>query len=83
MKKLVIFISIVFFAMQGEAQFSKASLQASGLTCAMCSNAINKALEVLPFVAEVKPDIKNSIFNITFKTNEAFSIDQRPGFSFC
>jgi copper chaperone CopZ len=75
MKKIVLFISIVFIAMQGEAQFSKASLQASGLTCAMCSNAINKALAVLPFVSEVKPDIKNSIFNITFKDNEAFSID--------
>ena len=75
MKKLVLFISIVFFAISGEAQFSKASLQASGLTCAMCSNAINKALQVLPFVAEVNPDIKNSIFNITFKNSEAFSID--------
>ena len=75
MKNLVLFILIAFFAIRGEAQFSKASLQASGLTCAMCSNAINKALEVLPFVAEVKPDIKNSIFNITFKSKEAFSID--------
>jgi len=75
MKKLVLFISIVFLAARGEAQFSKASLQASGLTCAMCSNAINKALQVLPFVAEVNPDIKNSIFNITFKNSDEFSID--------
>ena len=51
-----------------EAQFSKANLQATGLTCAMCSNAINKALQKLPFVESVKADIKNSSFSIAFRT---------------
>ena len=60
---------------QSEAQFSKASLQATGLTCAMCSNAINKALMEVPFVESVKADIKNSAFNMTFKKDQDVEID--------
>ena len=74
MKKiLVIFFAIL--ALQSNAQLNKASLQASGLTCAMCSNAINKALQKIPFVASVKSDIKNSSFNIVFKENTNVNID--------
>ncbi len=61
--------------MPAMAQFSKAELQATGLTCAMCSNAINKALQKVPFVESVKADIKNSSFNIVFKTNTEIDID--------
>lgn len=58
-----------------QAQFSKATLQATGLTCAMCSNAVNKALQKIPFVESVKSDIKNSAFNIVFKQNAEVDID--------
>ena len=58
-----------------QAQFTKASLQATGLTCAMCSNAINKALLRVPFVESVKSDIKNSAFSIVFKTGQEVEID--------
>ena len=74
MKKVLVII-LAFLALQAEAQFSKATLQASGLTCAMCSNAINKALQAIPFVASVKSDIKNSSFNISFKENANVNID--------
>ena len=57
------------------AQFSTATLQATGLTCAMCSNAINKALEKVPFVRSVKADIKNSAFFMEFKAGETVRID--------
>jgi copper chaperone CopZ len=49
------------------AQVKQADLQASGLTCSMCSKAIYKALVALPFVKEVKPDIQTSTYAITFK----------------
>ena len=75
MKKVIIII-LAFLALNAEAQFSKATLQASGLTCAMCSNAINKALQSIPFVASVKSDIKNSSFNISFKENASVNIDE-------
>ena len=57
------------------AQFTRASLQATGLTCAMCSNAINKALLQVPFIESVKSDIKNSAFNIVFKQGQDVEID--------
>ncbi|MBO9661199.1 MAG: heavy-metal-associated domain-containing protein [Chitinophagaceae bacterium] len=75
MKKLLILLVAGFMTLAASAQFSKASLQATGLTCAMCSNAINKALQEVPFVASVKSDIKNSVFNIVFKENESVDID--------
>lgn len=75
MKKLLILLIAGFFTLSVSAQFSKATLQATGLTCAMCSNAINKALQEVPFIASVKSDIKNSAFNIVFKENQKIDID--------
>lgn len=75
MKKLLLIAMIALFAMPVMAQFTKATLQATGLTCAMCSNAINIALKDVSFVESVKSDIKNSAFNIVFKTNAEVDID--------
>jgi len=61
--------------LKGEAQFTKANLQATGLTCALCSNAINKALQKVSFVESVKSDIKNSAFSIVFKEGNKVEID--------
>jgi copper chaperone CopZ len=57
------------------AQFSSAKLQATGLTCALCSNAINKSLEELPFVKSVEPILKESAFVINFKSGTSFRPD--------
>src|SRR5690349_19558889 len=76
MKKLLLLSIIALSALSSHAQFTKATLQATGLTCAMCSNAINKALQHVPFVESVRSDIKNSSFAIVFKANEAVNIDQ-------
>jgi copper chaperone CopZ len=75
MKKLFLFLIIVLSAKMVEAQFTKATLQATGLTCAMCSNAINKALQKVSFVETIKSDIKNSSFEIVFKVGEQVDID--------
>lgn len=74
MKKTVV-ILLVLLALQSQAQFTKASLQASGLTCSMCNNAIYKALKALPFIASVESDIKNSSFDMVFKRDTPASID--------
>jgi copper chaperone CopZ len=76
MKKLVLIAAIMFGVVQLNAQFTKATLQATGLTCAMCSNAINKALQAKPFVQSVKSDIKNSSFDIVFKHDSRVDIDE-------
>ena len=74
--KRIVFIALAFFAgLSVHAQFTKATLQATGLTCAMCSNAINKALLEVPFVESVKSDIKNSSFDIVLKAGAEAEID--------
>lgn len=75
MKKLLLILAMAFVVLPGQAQFSKAVLQATGLTCAMCSNAINKSLQTVPFVESVRSDIKNSSFNIVFKQGQEVDID--------
>ena len=75
MKKLLLILAIAFIAFSSHAQFTSANLQATGLTCAMCSNAINKALQKVPFIESVKPDIKNSSFGIVFKKDAEVDID--------
>lgn len=75
MKKALVVVLMIFVALQSGAQFSKARLQATGLTCAMCSNAINKALEKISFVESVRSDIKNSAFDIIFRKDADVNID--------
>lgn len=75
MKKRLVVIAMAFSVFTASAQFTKASLQATGLTCAMCSNAINKALQKVEFVESIKSDIKNSAFNIQFKQGAVVQID--------
>lgn len=75
MKKLLFAIVVALLVLPAYGQFSKATLQATGLTCAMCSNAINKALMEIPFIESVKSDIKNSSFNIVFKQSSSPNID--------
>jgi copper chaperone CopZ len=68
-------LCIIGTTIASQAQFSKAVLQATGLTCAMCNNAINKALQKVTFVESVRSDIKNSAFSIVFKTGADVNID--------
>ena len=75
MKKLFFIVLIAFVGLSSQAQFTKATLQATGLTCAMCSNAINKALVKVPFVESVRADIKNSAFHMVFKQGQKVEID--------
>jgi copper chaperone CopZ len=66
--------SIISFATT--AQVTKVSIQASGLTCSMCSNSINKSLKSIDFVDNVKPNIKTSTFEITFKPGAKVDFEQ-------
>ncbi len=74
MKKILLFIAIVF-SVATNAQVTKVSLQASGLTCSMCSNSINKALKTLDFVDKVDADLKKYTFEISFKSNSNVDFD--------
>ena len=65
--KKIFFTAALFYSMSVFSQITTVDIQASGLTCSMCSNAINKALKSLDFVHKVEANIKNSSFEITFK----------------
>ncbi|MCW3109911.1 MAG: heavy-metal-associated protein [Segetibacter sp.] len=88
MKKLLLFIAIAASVI-ANAQVRTVSLQASGLTCSMCSNAINKALKKLDFVLTVDADIKTYTFEISFKQNSIVDFDlikkkvESAGFTVC
>lgn len=75
MKRLVLFVGIMI-SVAAKAQVTKVSLQASGLTCSMCSNAINKSIKTLEFVDKVESNIKTSTFEISFKSQSNVDFDK-------
>jgi copper chaperone CopZ len=73
----IVFLAITLLcSFASRAQINKVTLQASGLTCSMCSNSINKALKSVPYVDKVMANIKTSSFDITFKPGAAVNFDQ-------
>lgn len=71
LKKIAVALQILavllLVATAAQAQFKSARLQAAGLTCAMCTKAINNALDQIAFIESLDVDIKNSEFIIDFK----------------
>jgi len=57
------------------SQISKASLQASGLTCALCAKSIYTNLTSLDFIDSVDTDLETSSFLIVFKSGNKLDID--------
>jgi copper chaperone CopZ len=74
--KYLTFLLAITISMATEAQVTKVYLQANGLTCSMCSNAINKALKTLDFVDKVEADIKNYTFEISFRQASPVDFDK-------
>jgi copper chaperone CopZ len=77
MRTFKIFVFLLALSIgAAKAQFVKAELQVSGLTCSMCSKATEKSLRSLPFIGDVKPDLNRNLFTITFKGNTPVNIEQ-------
>ena len=74
MRKLLIILSLLMTILT-HAQIKSVSLQASGLTCSMCSNSITKALKSLSFVQNVESDIKTYTYEISFNPNSTVDFD--------
>lgn len=75
MKKVFLFV-VFFGAIGASAQVQKVNLQASGLTCAMCSKAIYKAVSAISFVDTVLVNIEASTYDIRFKSEATPQFDQ-------
>jgi len=58
------------------AQIQSVSIQASGLTCSMCSRAIYKALLKVPAVSDVKEDIEHASYHVQFSDPSKVSPDK-------
>lgn len=74
--KTFLSVIIIFLSFSVHSQVIKVSLQASGLTCSMCSNSINKALNTISFVETTHPDIQTSTFDIFFKQGSNVDFDK-------
>lgn len=74
--KVLLFLFVIMCSIQSIAQVNKVSLQASGLTCSMCSNSIYKALKTLSSVDKINANIKTSTFEITFKPGSNVDFNQ-------
>ena len=73
--KFILGTLLVLMGMHAGAQVQKVSLEASGLTCSMCSKAVKEALEAVPFVAKVQVDIKNQQYHISFDPDGTIDFD--------
>ena len=79
MKKTFVVFAFIFSAVAAVAEVKNVTIQASGLTCSMCSNSIFKALKTLDFVEKVDANIKTSSFDISFKPGAEIDFDKLKG----
>lgn len=70
---LTLLALVVFNFLNATAQISKAEIRATGLTCSMCSNAINKQLKALPEVANITTDLNTNTFTVTLNENTSIT----------
>ena len=76
MKKNIFILGFLLGSFISQAQVVQASLQASGLTCAMCAKSVYKNLEALSFVEKIDTDLDNSTFLLNFKEGMRLDADQ-------
>ena len=73
LKILLIAITFIPALSNVNAQISKAEIVATGLTCSMCSNAINKQLKSLTEVDSVVIDLNTNTFVVHLKKDNKVS----------
>ena len=73
LKNILSIAVLILFTTISHAQISKAEIRATGLTCSMCSNAINKQLKSLPEVVNVETDLNTNTFVVTLSETNSFT----------
>ncbi len=71
--KTVVSLLLILSSFYSNAQITKAEIRATGLTCSMCSNAINKQLKSLPEVVNVETDLNTNTFTVILKEGNTLS----------
>ncbi|CAM4087486.1 heavy-metal-associated domain-containing protein [Flavobacterium weaverense] len=72
-KYSALIVLMVMFSAVSNAQISKAEIVATGLTCSMCSNAINKQLKSMTEVKNVEIDLNSNTFIVSLADNNSLS----------
>ena len=73
MKNIIAILFITIFSVNTNAQIAKAELIATGLTCSMCSNAINKQFKNMPEVDRVETDLNTNTFTVYLKKGNSLT----------
>lgn len=76
MRAFILGLVALGLSARGNAQFSQAKLQASGLTCAMCARSVYKNLEGLAFIDSIDTDLDQSSFLLKLKPGKEVDADQ-------
>lgn len=63
--KIIAALLLIVNVTNVNAQIIKAEIKATGLTCSMCSNAINKQLKTINQVVNVETDLNTNTFTVT------------------
>ena len=63
--KIIAALLLIVNVTNVNAQIIKAEIKATGLTCSMCSNAINKQLKTINQVVNVETDLNTNTFIVT------------------
>ncbi len=69
MKKIIFAVAFLISGLIVNAQITKVEIMATGLTCSMCSNAINKQLKTISEVEKVDIDLNKNLFLVSLKTD--------------
>ncbi len=73
MKNIIAIVLITIISLNTNAQIAKAELVATGLTCSMCSNAINKQFKSMPDVDRVETDLNTNTFTVYLKKGNSLT----------
>src|SRR6202008_1559227 len=73
--KYLVLVLLIALVVPAKAQFVKAELQASGLTCSMCSFATQKKFKTLDFLDSIGTDLNNTTFLLYFKPGKQVDLD--------
>ena len=68
-KNSILIILLLFLSKNGLSQLVKIELQATGLTCSMCSLSIQKQLQTIHEVDSIYTNIETSTYFIRLKKN--------------
>jgi copper chaperone CopZ len=63
--KIIVALLLLVNLTNLKAQIIKAEIRATGLTCSMCSNAINKQLKTINQVINVETDLNTNTFTVS------------------